>query len=113
MQERADGLQKVAATGDTQQLPPGAAIGIAIGAQIAPPHPAPIRTVRVWAEMGGGVDLASSPPRGHEARGRGASEWRSLACAQASQCGFLVRPAKGVIARWRLGTGGVGSGAVG
>src|SRR5438093_11212974 len=45
---------------------------MAIGAEITPAHPAPIRTVRVGAEMGGGVDLASSPPRGYDARWRGA-----------------------------------------
>src|SRR2546425_11744344 len=45
---------------------------MAIGAEIAPSRPSPIGTVRVRAEMRGGVDLASSPPRGHDARGRGA-----------------------------------------
>src|SRR5712664_2094926 len=42
------------------------------------------------------------------AAGRGA-----VACSQVSQCGFLVRPSKGLGSRWRFGTGGVGSGAVG
>src|SRR5215831_11975263 len=45
--------------------------------------------------------------------GPGASGRRSLACAQASQCGLVVRPAKGLRSRWRLGTGGVGSGVGG
>ena len=71
MKERAEGLEKIAATDDTQQLPPGTATGMAIGAEIAPAHPAPIGTVRVRAEMRGGVDLAAAPPRGHDAR------WRS------------------------------------
>jgi hypothetical protein len=51
VQERAEGLEKIAATGDTQQLPPGPAMGMAIGAEIAPAHPAPIGTVRIGAEM--------------------------------------------------------------
>src|SRR5262249_1832257 len=37
--------------------------------EIAPAHPAAIGTVRVWAEMGGGVDLTAAPPRGDDARG--------------------------------------------
>jgi hypothetical protein len=33
----------------------------------------------------------------------------ALPCTQASQCGLVVRPAKGFGSRWRLGRGGVGS----
>jgi hypothetical protein len=69
VKDRAKGLEKVAATGDTQQLLPRTTIGMAIGAEIAPADPAAIGTVWVRAEMGGGVDLAAAPPRGHEARG--------------------------------------------
>jgi hypothetical protein len=71
MEERAEGLQKVAATGDAQQLPPGTATGMAIGADIAPSDPSPIGTVWVRAEMGGGVYLAAAPPRGYDAWGPG------------------------------------------
>src|SRR5262249_38540263 len=71
MKERPEALQEVAATGDAEQLPPGAAIGMAIGAEIAPADPAAIGTVRVRAEMGGGVDLAAAPPCRHDAG------WRS------------------------------------
>jgi len=39
----------------------------------------------------------------------GGAAWGALACAQASQCGLAVRPAKGVGSRWRFGFGGVGS----
>src|SRR5438128_630179 len=67
MQERAEGLQKGATTGDAEQLPPGTAVGMAIGAEIAPADPALVPTVRVRAAMGRGVDLAASPPRGHDA----------------------------------------------
>ena len=49
MEEGAEGLEKIAVTGDAQQLPSGAPIGMAVGAEIAPAHPAPIGTVRVRA----------------------------------------------------------------
>ena len=71
MKDRPEGLQKIAATDDAQQLPPGTATGMAIGAEIAPAHPAAIGTVRVGAEMRGGVHLAAAPPCGHDAG------WRS------------------------------------
>ena len=50
---------------------------MAIGAEIAPAHPAAIGTVRVWAEMGGGVDLAAAPSRRHDARWWGAGSLRA------------------------------------
>ena len=37
MKERPEGLEKIAATGDALQLPPGTAIGMAIGAEIPQP----------------------------------------------------------------------------
>src|SRR5215467_10480434 len=67
MKDCPEGLQKIATTDDTQQLPPGAPIGMAISAQIAPADPAPIGTVGVRAEVHRGVDVAAPPPRGHEA----------------------------------------------
>src|SRR5215510_16280355 len=70
MKERAEGLEKIAATGNTPQLPPGTAIRMAIGAEIAPAHPAAIGTVWVWAEVRRGIHLAAAPSRGHDARGR-------------------------------------------
>src|SRR6516162_2439110 len=71
MKDRAQGFEKIAATHDAQQLPPGTAIGMAIGVEIPPAHPAPVGTVRIGAEMACGVALAASPPGGHHARGRG------------------------------------------
>src|SRR5262249_31771229 len=67
----AQGLQEVATTDDAQQLSPGPAIGMAIGAEIPPTRPAPIGTVRIGAEMVRGVDLAAAPPRHDEARAWG------------------------------------------
>src|SRR5262245_28203385 len=63
MKERAEGLQKIAAADHAQQLAPGTATGMAIGAEIAPAHPAPIATIRVRAAMGGGVDLTTASSR--------------------------------------------------
>ena len=71
MEERADHLEKIVTTDHTQQLPPGTAIGMAIGAEIAPADPAPIGTVRVRAEVRRGIDLAAAPPRGHDTWWRG------------------------------------------
>jgi hypothetical protein len=56
MKKRAESLEKIVATGDAQQLPPGTTIGMAVGAEITPSDPAAIGTVRVGAAMGGGVD---------------------------------------------------------
>jgi hypothetical protein len=51
MKDGAEGLQKVASTGNTQQLAPGAPIEMTVGAEIAPTHPAAIGTIRVRAEV--------------------------------------------------------------
>ena len=45
-----------------------------IGAEIAEPHPALIRTVRIRAEMPRGIHLARPSPRGHDAGWR-ATGW--------------------------------------
>jgi hypothetical protein len=70
VQERAEGLQKIATTDHTQQLPPGTPTGMAIGAEIAPTHPAPIGTIWVRAEVHRGIDVAAAPPCERDARGR-------------------------------------------
>ena len=51
VKERAERLEKIVTTNHTQQLPPGTAIGVAIGPEIAPAHPATVGTGRVGAEM--------------------------------------------------------------
>src|SRR5262249_16577507 len=66
MKNCAKGLQKIAATGDAQQLPPGTATRMPIGAEIPPAHPAAIGTVGVGAEMRGGIHVATAPPCGHD-----------------------------------------------
>src|SRR5438128_11093105 len=70
MKDRAMGLEEVALTTAAMQLAPGGATGMTIGAEIAEPHPALIRTVRIRAEMLRGIHLARPSPRGHDAGGR-------------------------------------------
>src|SRR5262245_6157147 len=71
MKNGAEGLQKIAVTGDAQQLPPGTTVGMAIGAEIAPDHPGPIRTGRIGAEMVRSIDLTAASARHDDARGWG------------------------------------------
>src|SRR3989442_13437271 len=99
MQERAEGLQKVAATGDAQQLPPGTAIGMAIRAEVAPSHPSPIGTVRIRAKVRRGVDLAAAPSRRHEAW------WRSCGGLRAGSGGVLTGVAVRLAGEARKGCG--------
>src|SRR2546425_7643079 len=80
---------------------------MAIGAEIAPADPAPIRTVWIGAEMVRGVDLTAASSRHDDARG-----WGSLVSAHASQCGLVVRPTKGFGSRLRWRRGGRGSSVV-
>src|SRR6266568_1357043 len=64
MHRRPVGFEEVAPTGGAVQLAPGTAAGMPIGAEIAEPHPALIRTIRMRAEMLRGVHLARPSPRG-------------------------------------------------
>src|SRR5262245_27442292 len=50
VKDGAEGLEKVATTSDAEQLSPGTATRMAIGAEIAPAHPAPIGAVWIGAE---------------------------------------------------------------
>jgi hypothetical protein len=110
MKDGPEGLEKIAATGDAQQLPPGAPIGMAVGAEIAPPHPAPIGTVRVRTKMRRGVHLAAAPPRGHDARGRGVGcLWAKVAAVLTGitvRLGGQARKGLGhTVALWHWGCG--------
>src|SRR5262249_41582921 len=62
VEEGPEGLENIAATHDAQQLSPGTAIGVAMGAEIPPAHSAPVGAVWIGADMVCGVDLAASPP---------------------------------------------------
>jgi len=83
MKQRAEGLQKVTATGDAQPLPPLAPTGMAVGAQIPQSHPAPIRTIRMRTAMMRGIHLAFSAtcggnPWGWSSRRRACGGLQSL-----------------------------------
>src|SRR5262249_53258597 len=71
MKDRAEGLEKIAATGDAQQWRRGTTTGMAIGPEIAPADPAPIGTVGVGAEMRGGIHVAAASSRHDDAWGWG------------------------------------------
>ena len=92
MEERAEGLQKIATTDDAQQLPPGTAIGMAIGAEIPPAHPAAIGTVRVRAEMVPGVHLALAATGGGDPW-----RWRSRGSDRGGRRGLLTRDTLGLV----------------
>src|SRR5215471_4163103 len=71
MEWRAVRLQKIALARRAVELPPGTTVGMAIGAEVAPVHPAPIVAGGIRAEMLRGVHLARPSPRGHD------TEWRA------------------------------------
>ena len=51
MQERAEGLHEIALASGAVELTPGTTIGMTVGAEIAPAHPATLGTVRVGAAI--------------------------------------------------------------
>jgi hypothetical protein len=97
MEERPERLEKIATTDHTQQLPPGPPLGWPLARRL--PQPTQPRYAQAgfgqkWVE----VSTWRRRPRVGMMRGggvRGASEWGALACAQASQCGFVMKPLKG------------------
>jgi hypothetical protein len=110
MKDRPEALQEVAATGETEPLPPGTPIGMAIGAEIAPSHPAPIRTVRIGTAMGRGIDLTAASSRHHHARWRSAGGlWARVTAVLTGVAGRLYGEArKGLALTMVLWHGGCG-----
>jgi hypothetical protein len=111
----AEGLEKIAPTGDAQQLPPGAPVGMAVSADIAPANLATIGTVWVGAEMREGIHLAEAPPCGHDAGWRGAGYlWTEVAGMRTGGAMRLFGEAcKGFALALALWHWGVGSGVGG
>jgi hypothetical protein len=64
------GLQEMPLAAQTHQLAPPPTIGMAIGAEIPPTHPAMIRTGGMGAEMPSGIDVPAA------ASGEGQAGWR-------------------------------------
>src|SRR5882724_4840354 len=96
------GLLEVAATAGAMQLAPWSTAGMPIGAEIAEPHPALIRTVRIGAEMLRGIHLARPSPRGHDAG------WRATGRLGCVRVGLLTGGIEGLAgeARKRLQVAG-------
>jgi hypothetical protein len=81
-----------------------APVGMAVGTDIPPVPPALVPAIRVWTEVGAGATWRRRPRVGTR-RGGGRE---SVVCAQASQCGCVVRPANGIGSRLRWRCGGIG-----
>src|SRR6266850_4831936 len=73
MKRCAMGLQHIPLTLAAIQLSPRATVGMTIRTEIAEPHPTPIRTVRIGAELLRGVHVARASPTGGDRRWR---RWR-------------------------------------
>src|SRR5262249_21356943 len=74
------------------QLPPGAAIGMAIGPQIVQPQPATIVTLGVGTKVPGGVHGPGAPVRWRHGIGPWRGHWRRLAGLSFTQgTGRLMR----------------------
>jgi hypothetical protein len=54
------GLQEMPLAAQTHQLAPPPAVGMAVGADIPPAHPAVIRTRGLGAEVAGGIDVSAT-----------------------------------------------------
>jgi hypothetical protein len=94
-------------------LPPGAAVGVPVGLEIAVSSPAIIGTVRMGAELGGGVDLTRTASRredqGWRSAGRRGTRRGSLLTGHT--VGFVDEARKrwgvaGALTGWRGGRGG-------
>jgi hypothetical protein len=64
MKTGAVGLQEILVTHNALKLPPGAATGMAVGADIAAPYPAIIEARLLGAELGIGIHLVRAPTLG-------------------------------------------------
>ena len=72
-------LQDIPLAGGAVPLPPGAAVGMAIGLEIAVADPAILGTVPRGAKLDRGIDLARTPPRGGD-------HWRRWRCLLGCLC---------------------------
>ena len=72
MENRAVGLEKVSLARRAVELAPGAAAGMAIGAQIAQPELASVVPTGMRTKMPRGIDLTGAPVR----RGHGVGRYR-------------------------------------
>ncbi len=97
MKQRPVRFEHVAATAGAIQLAPGAAVGMTVGTDIAQPHPAPIGTVRMGAEVRRRVHLARAAARGHDAG------WRATGRLGSMLVGLLTGGTGGLAGEARKG----------
>src|SRR5712692_7095515 len=112
MQRRAVGLLEIATTARAIQLAPRATAGMTVGTAIAQPHPAPIGTDGMRAEVPRGVHLARPSSRGDHAgwRAPGRLTARLDTMCTGVTVGLTNETRKGfgllgALARWRHGLG--------
>src|SRR5262245_42324189 len=72
MKRGAIGFQEIPVATEAHQLPPLAAVGVAMSAEISPIHPAAIGAVRLWAEAAGSIDCTAT------ASGKAHTGWRFI-----------------------------------
>jgi hypothetical protein len=99
MQRRAVGLLAIATAAGAMPLSPGATAGMTIGAEIAEPHPALIRTVGMRAAMPRGIHLTRPSPRGYDAG------WRATGRLGDVLVGLLTGGTGGLAGEARNGLG--------
>src|SRR6516164_8426994 len=101
MDQSAVMLWKVTFTSSTVELPPRAPAGMAVGAQVAQPHPAAVVTARMRTKVPRGVHRAGAAVRGGQRIGPSRRRWSRVASLVVTQrTGRLVRQAR---KRLRLG----------
>src|SRR5262249_60641359 len=76
MEQGAMMLWKVALIGRTVELTPRATVGMAVGAQVAQPHPAAVVTARMRAKVPRGVDGPGPSVGRGDWRGAYRRRWR-------------------------------------
>src|SRR5262245_30723847 len=101
MQNRAMMLRKITLARGALELPPKAAIGMPVGAQVVHPQPAAIVTAQMRTEVHGCVDLMGASVRGRQ-RGRW-QRWRGL-----GMCGFSLTQGTRRLVRQALKRFGLG-----
>src|SRR5688572_19942410 len=103
MENRAVGFIEIPVTGDTLQLPPGLAAGMAIRADVAPSEPAVIGAIRIGTEVSVSIDGAPAASRkGEHGRWR---PWRLRVHISSMLTGLAER----FVDQSRKGFGGLGA----
>src|SRR6266705_4799287 len=100
MQRGAVRLKNIPATLAARELSPGAATGMPVGRDIAPPEPAPIATGGIGTEMLRGVDMTTAASCRRHRRG-----WRRRGLQPGRLERLLTSSARGLTGETRKGLG--------